>query len=559
MKPIRGWQSLALKAWYPMRKNFLLVACPGAGKTRFAFEVAQQLLSQQKIDKVVFVVPTIALVGQTVDTARDFGLRVKAFETGQGVIPHDHQGFVTTYQSVCSSPEIFKHQLSDPSRVLVVLDEVHHVGDRKSWGDSIRQVFSQVGYRLLMTGTPFRSDGSEIPFAPFSKEGVLQPNWTYGFRQAWNDPQRCVRMLDHHMIDADSTWLENGILTTICGEEVDTQKQEKLLLRSMRSDDSEWLDDVVERAQQALEQTRSTEPKAQGLILAPGIASANLISEKLSQKGMSYSVVHGQMDQPHDLLEQFGSGEDRRKDWLVAVGMVSEGYDNPHLTTLVYLSAFATQLAFHQAIGRVIRRNGLNDETDAQVFVPNTPTFRRFVQELEDDLLYALEEDDEEQVSRSKLDSNDDLQSEIQIEGAKNPRLARIVRSGEDAALLEFQQKLDDPAFLRQVFEIHQSVSFKSVDAESIASRNLTIHTEPVLSRHEVRNKRDSNTKAVKRAGFKWRQEWGVSHGEACRQIWIEVNKRLGQPKRSHRADDEYDRERQVIEDIAANGLELLV
>ena len=49
-------------------------------------------------------------------------------------------------------------------RTLVILDEIHHAGDSRSWGDGVKAAFEPAVRRLMLTGTPFRSDDNPIPF-----------------------------------------------------------------------------------------------------------------------------------------------------------------------------------------------------------------------------------------------------------------------------------------------------------------------------------------------------------------------------------------------------------
>ena len=51
--------------------------------------------------------------------------------------------------------------------------------------------------------------------------------------------------------------------------------------------------------------------------------------------------------------------------------MVSEGVDIKRLRVLVYLPAARTELAFRQAIGRVVRTLGPDDDTRAYVVMPS--------------------------------------------------------------------------------------------------------------------------------------------------------------------------------------------
>ena len=76
-------------------------------------------------------------------------------------------------------------------RTLVVFDEIHHGGDAKSWGDAIREAFDDATRRLALTGTPFRSDDSPIPFVTYEPDGDglmrSQADHTYGYAEALAD------------------------------------------------------------------------------------------------------------------------------------------------------------------------------------------------------------------------------------------------------------------------------------------------------------------------------------------------------------------------------------
>jgi superfamily II DNA or RNA helicase len=40
----------------------------------------------------------------------------------------------------------------------VILDEIHHAGDERAWGESLLVAFEHARRRLALSGTPFRSD-----------------------------------------------------------------------------------------------------------------------------------------------------------------------------------------------------------------------------------------------------------------------------------------------------------------------------------------------------------------------------------------------------------------
>ncbi|MDH7504293.1 MAG: hypothetical protein QHJ82_16470 [Verrucomicrobiota bacterium] len=74
------------------------------------------------------------------------------------------------------------------------------------------------------------------------------------------------------------------------------------------------------------------------------------------------------------------------KRWLVSVAMISEGVDIPRLRVLVYLPNALTELAFRQAIGRVVRTCGPDDDTRAYVVMPSFATFERYARRVEEEM-----------------------------------------------------------------------------------------------------------------------------------------------------------------------------
>ncbi len=63
--PLRAWQRAAFDGWQAERpEDALVVATPGAGKTRFATRVAHALLADGAAGRVVVVVPREHLKAQ---------------------------------------------------------------------------------------------------------------------------------------------------------------------------------------------------------------------------------------------------------------------------------------------------------------------------------------------------------------------------------------------------------------------------------------------------------------------------------------------------------------
>jgi len=56
---LRGWQQAAYEEYFRLAKrDFLLVATPGAGKTTYALTVARELMARREIAAITIVTPT---------------------------------------------------------------------------------------------------------------------------------------------------------------------------------------------------------------------------------------------------------------------------------------------------------------------------------------------------------------------------------------------------------------------------------------------------------------------------------------------------------------------
>jgi len=72
-----------------------------------------------------------------------------------------------------------------------------------------------------------------------------------------------------------------------------------------------------------------------------------------------------------------------RKRWLVSVAMISEGVDIKRLRILIYLPYAQTELAFRQAMGRVVRSLGDDDYSRAYVVMPTHRVLEEWARRVE--------------------------------------------------------------------------------------------------------------------------------------------------------------------------------
>ena len=170
-RPLRAWQEAALKKYLAdLPEDFLAVATPGAGKTTFALRIATELLAAGDVHRVTVVCPTEHLKYQWAEAAARVGIRLDpSYTNSQGALGSRFDGAALTYAQVAANVSLHRSR-TDSIRTLVVLDEIHHGGDARSWGDAIREAFTPARRRLALTGTPFRSDESAIPFVRYVEE-----------------------------------------------------------------------------------------------------------------------------------------------------------------------------------------------------------------------------------------------------------------------------------------------------------------------------------------------------------------------------------------------------
>lgn len=189
---LRGWQRRALVKYLAGQpRDFLAVATPGSGKTTFALRVAAELLGQRAVEQVTVVVPTEHLKVQWAQAAARHGIALDPrFSNANPRIAPEYHGVMVTYAQVAAHPTLHRVR-TEQRKTLVVFDEIHHGGDAKTWGDAIREAFDDATRRLALTGTPFRSDDSPIPFVTYETgpDGIRrsQADHTYGYTDALAD------------------------------------------------------------------------------------------------------------------------------------------------------------------------------------------------------------------------------------------------------------------------------------------------------------------------------------------------------------------------------------
>ncbi|MGW0433167.1 DEAD/DEAH box helicase [Micromonospora sp. NPDC003197] len=381
---LRAWQRKALVEYLRRRSDdFLAVATPGAGKTTFALRIAAELLVDGTIEAVTVVAPTEHLKTQWAQAAARVGIQLdSAFRNSDLHSSADFHGAVLTYAQVGMAPHVHRRRTMT-RRTLVILDEIHHAGDSRTWGDGVRDAFEPAVRRLMLTGTPFRSDDNPIPFVEYERgqDGLQRSraDSVYGYSHALRDG--VVRPVIFLAYSGETRWRTSAgdELAARLGEPM-TQDLIGQAWRTALDPAGDWMPQVLRAADARLQVLRSGGmPDAGGLIIASdqqaARAYARLIERVTGEKAV---VVLSDDDGASARIAAFAASEQR---WLVAVRMVSEGVDIPRLAVGVYATSASTPLYFAQAIGRFVRARRPGET--ASVFVPSVPHLLGLASELE--------------------------------------------------------------------------------------------------------------------------------------------------------------------------------
>ncbi|WP_335940962.1 DEAD/DEAH box helicase [Streptomyces sp. PTD5-9] len=378
---LRAWQQGAMEKYIQEQpRDFLAVATPGAGKTTFALTLASWLLHHHVVQQVTVVAPTEHLKKQWAEAAGRVGIKLDP-DYSAGPLSKEYDGVAVTYAGVGVRPMLHRNRC-EQRKTLVILDEIHHAGDSKSWGEACLEAFEPATRRLALTGTPFRSDTNPIPFVEYEEgnDGIRRSSadYTYGYGNALADG--VVRPVIFLSYSGNMRW------RTKAGDEIAARLGEPMTKdaigqawRTALSPTGEWIPNVLTAADKRLTEVRKGIPDAGALVIATDQESARAYAKILKQvTGEKPTVVLSDEKAASKKIDQFSADGSR---WMVAVRMVSEGVDVPRLAVGVYATTISTPLFFAQAVGRFVRSRRRGET--ASVFVPTIPMLLDFANEME--------------------------------------------------------------------------------------------------------------------------------------------------------------------------------
>jgi len=387
-RPLREWQKAAmLEIEGHQGASFLASATPAAGKTTFGLRVAHRMLTTGRVSRVVVIGPTTHICRQWALDAARYGIDLEPNRpNSDGPEPSDFHGVAVTYQTVASGPGV--HAVASRRPTLVIADEPHHMGDQASWGISAQEAFGQATFRLLLSGTPFRSDNEAIPWVSYDSDGISSADFVYGYPEALVD--RVCRPITFLPYDGEMEWSSEGKVWNADFDLVLPASESARRLRTALDADGDWMGEVLRDADKKLEEVRkSGHPDAGGLVVASDQDHARLIARRIYFiSGEQPEIVMSDEPDASNRIADFSAGNRR---WLVSVLMVSEGVDIPRLRVGVYATAARTELFFRQVVGRFIRTTPSPRRQMSYLLLPADGRLKKLAFEIERERNHALD------------------------------------------------------------------------------------------------------------------------------------------------------------------------
>ncbi len=352
-----------------------VVAAPGAGKTVFAGLVFEALYAAGVVDRMVVLAPRTTLVTQWADSL--WRARQIQLKPGDALERNAQHGVVLTYQAL-QNPQTVEvlRMKSAASRTLLVLDEVHHVGEPvngqpNAWARDLRSFVGTVDKQLNvagvlnMSGTLWRSaPGEMISTVRYEKlpDGRLRALYDYEVTADRLIIGGELRSLDLFRLDARIRAADLSDLEIVDSDmaDLDDEDVSRFALRaSMKSDDyrQSFIANVLDRLEEAHRSLDNYHVKA--LIVAARQDEARSFADEanrqMRERGLSPLAVVATSDDAAAAKTLKDFKGQKRVGVLCTVDMAGEGYDCPDIVVVGYATNKLTTLYVRQVVARAMR------------------------------------------------------------------------------------------------------------------------------------------------------------------------------------------------------------
>ena len=436
----RDWQERFARAYQTnLKKNFLLEACTSAGKTGGALNIFDSFRSAFGWRFLVVVVPAEHLKRQyAVDAQNLFGLQlyysgtVKSLgrlPTPEELLREGYQGLVISYQWLAYSGGNaqwlgLELQKALAGKVLVILDEVHHVSSELAYGRACEIAFPDgvVSHRLMTSGTPFRSDNNKIlgnwlTYVP-AGENVYEcvPDFRYTLADALRD--EIIPVFSFATMGGKFTYRRGrAVYEGVTFTEATNEQELTDALHTAINVNGGWVQEAITWAHQRMQRDRANGlPECATYVRVPTIQAARQMGERIRRlTGEDALVVVSKDDDPTSnftnrqdptvLIERFTTQTgSRATSWIIGVGMLGEGVSIPRLKYRIHATNNRALLSFMQDLGRLLRLFPKDEPEAVETLIPAHPTLIDLALNVLNEVAHVVREQEEEEESSDEQD-----------------------------------------------------------------------------------------------------------------------------------------------------------
>lgn len=315
---LRGYQSKAIQNVRDRlksgKKRVILQMPTGSGKTATAASVIDSALGRGR--RVIFTVPALSLITQTIESFRRDGITDIGVMQGQHELTDADQPV-----QICSVQTLARRKI--PQADLVIVDEAHIVFD--------------------LYGRWFNNeDWKDVPVI-----GLSATPWAKGLGKLWDD--LVIGATTQDMIDQGH----------LCKFRVFAPSKPDLEgIKTVAGDyDLGGLDEVMNKVAITADIVKTWLEKGQDrptLCFAVNRAHAANICDEFNRAGVPAAYVDGEtpLDERDDLAQDFKKGVFKV---ICNVGVMTTGVDLPFVSCLILARPTKSEMLFVQIIGRGLR------------------------------------------------------------------------------------------------------------------------------------------------------------------------------------------------------------
>jgi superfamily II DNA or RNA helicase len=380
------------------RRVTVVNASPGAGKTLAWQSVATEMLRAGLIDRVFVLAPRVALVAQAeLSWKRDEHLfnqprMGKVRQVNNKVpLPYRHEsprGIALSYQSLIAAPvNYLGWGQENQGKFLLVADEAQFLGAQDEGregtqaGAVVEKLAGFSAHTLLLTGTPYRSDGGKLILAAYDNNGHLVSHASAYYSDGVREGYLRKFVATNRDADVERRNGENEITKTALSDNGD-QLSEILRIPEV------WqpiVDDHVKDVRDLL----MIDPEYRGLISCMKMSDAKAVARYLKAAHDGLKVMTSVSEdgpEAEKMLRLFREPKSKGGgDILVTVRKAFIGYDCPQISAVCILTNYRDFGHLEQLVGRGLREwSGTSDKSQAcRVTAPHDPDMQKFLDHMQ--------------------------------------------------------------------------------------------------------------------------------------------------------------------------------